>query len=89
VRANNLVARKKATWWDLVAGFTMNNQSGKTFENAKIKLMRDVNKIQRAASRCFQESNESAMAYDERVPPSPKSPSTNSSLFHRAADDVA
>jgi hypothetical protein len=43
----NLVSPEKGDFVDLVGWITMNNQSGKTFENAKIKLMAgDVNKIQ-------------------------------------------
>lgn len=43
----NLVAPEKGDVVDLIGWITMNNQSGKTFENAKIKLMAgDVNKIQ-------------------------------------------
>jgi hypothetical protein len=43
----NLVSPEKGDLVDLVAWITMNNQSGKTFENAKIQLMAgDVNKIQ-------------------------------------------
>ncbi|HEY4953215.1 MAG TPA: DUF4139 domain-containing protein [Verrucomicrobiae bacterium] len=43
----NLVAPEKGDTVDLVGWITMNNQSGKTFENAKIKLMAgDVNKLQ-------------------------------------------
>src|SRR3984957_7197387 len=43
----NLVSPEKGDNVDLVGWITMNNQSGKTFENAKIKLMAgDVNKIQ-------------------------------------------
>jgi hypothetical protein len=43
----NLVSPEKGDIVDLVGWITMNNQSGKTFENAKIKLMAgDVNKIQ-------------------------------------------
>jgi hypothetical protein len=43
----NLVSTEKGDFVDLVGWITMNNQSGKTFENAKIKLMAgDVNKIQ-------------------------------------------
>jgi hypothetical protein len=43
----NLVSPEKGDMVDLVGWITMNNQSGKTFENAKIKLMAgDVNKIQ-------------------------------------------
>jgi hypothetical protein len=43
----NLVSPEKGNDVDLVGWITMNNNSGKTFENAKIKLMAgDVNKIQ-------------------------------------------
>lgn len=43
----NLVSPEKGDFVDLVAWITMNNNSGKTFENAQIKLMAgDVNKIQ-------------------------------------------
>jgi hypothetical protein len=43
----NLVSPEKGDFVDLIGWITMNNQSGKTFENAKIKLMAgDVNKIQ-------------------------------------------
>src|ERR1039458_7991255 len=43
----NLVSPEKGDLVDLVGWITMNNISGKTFENAKIKLLAgDVNKIQ-------------------------------------------
>ena len=43
----NLVSPEKGDLCDLVGWITMNNNSGKAFENAKIKLMAgDVNKIQ-------------------------------------------
>ena len=43
----NLVSPEKGDNVDLAGWITINNQSGKTFENAKIKLMAgDVNKIQ-------------------------------------------
>jgi hypothetical protein len=43
----NLVSLEKGDLVDLVGWITMNNNSGKTFEDAKIKLMAgDVNKIQ-------------------------------------------
>src|SRR5208282_1945541 len=43
----NLVSPEKGDMVDLVGWITMNNNSGKTFEDAKIKLMAgDVNKIQ-------------------------------------------
>ena len=43
----NLVSPEKGDQCDLVGWITMNNTSGKTFDNAKIKLMAgDVNKIE-------------------------------------------
>jgi hypothetical protein len=43
----NLVSPEKGNTVDLIGWVTMNNQSGKTFRDAKIKLMAgDVNKIQ-------------------------------------------
>jgi len=43
----NLVSPEKGDQVDLIGWITMNNQSGKTFRDAKIKLMAgDVNKIQ-------------------------------------------
>ncbi len=43
----NLVSPEKGDLVDLVGWITMKNESGKTFENARIKLMAgDVNKIQ-------------------------------------------
>src|SRR4029079_7790217 len=45
----NIVAPEKSDLLDFVGWVTMDNQSGKTFENAKIKLMAgDVSKIQQA-----------------------------------------
>src|SRR5438309_9423909 len=45
----NIVAPEKSDLLDFVGGETMDNQRGKTFENAKIKLMAgDVSKIQEA-----------------------------------------
>jgi len=68
------------------------HQSGKTFENAKIKLMAERREqIQpRRVTMLSGRAMKAAMAYDERVPPSPKSPSTNFHLIpSRGADDVA
>jgi hypothetical protein len=48
----NLVSPEKGDMVDLVGWITMNNNSGKTFEDAKIKLMAgDVNKIQPPQTR--------------------------------------
>jgi hypothetical protein len=50
----NLVSPEKGDMVDLVGWITMNNTSGKTFENAKIKLLAgDVNKIQPPVERMF------------------------------------
>ncbi|MGA9979399.1 MAG: DUF4139 domain-containing protein [Candidatus Sulfotelmatobacter sp.] len=47
----NIVAPEKGDVVDIVGWVTMDNQSGKTFENARIKLMAgDVNKIQQGAN---------------------------------------
>ena len=67
----NLISPEKGDLVDLVGWITMNNNSGKTFENARIKLMAgDVNKIQprmpmtMLAGRVMKAS----MAYDEAAP---------------------
>lgn len=50
----NLVAPEKGDNLDLVGWVTVDNQSGKSFEDAKIKLMAgDVNKIQPQQMRAF------------------------------------
>jgi hypothetical protein len=50
----NLVAPEKGESFDLIGWITMNNQSGKTFENAKIKLMAgDVNKMGYAGGSAY------------------------------------
>ncbi len=50
----NLVSPEKGDTVDLIGWVTMNNQSGKTFHDAKIKLMAgDVNKIQPIATKYF------------------------------------
>jgi len=47
----NIVAPEKGDLVDIVGWVTMDNQTGKTFENARIKLMAgDVNKIQPGAA---------------------------------------
>jgi hypothetical protein len=57
----NLVSPEKGDNVDLVGWITMNNKSGKTFENAKIKLMAgDVNKIQ-PPTRAFRMAVNTAM----------------------------
>ena len=76
----NLVSPEKGDFVDLVGWITMNNQSGKTFENAKIKLMAgDVNKIQPQQPRRHLRDVQRRwlMVADAAAPPSPKKPSTN------------
>ncbi len=76
----NLVSPEKGDLVDLVGWITMNNNSGKTFENAKIKLMAgDVNKIE-PQNRPMVWCCKKAMAMDNgRRPrsPSPKKLLTN------------
>jgi hypothetical protein len=67
----NLVSPEKGDQCDLVGWITMNNNSGKTFENAKIKLMAgDVNKIQPPSARggMVMYKAARAMAMDEAAP---------------------
>jgi len=70
----NLVSPEKGDLVDLVGWITMNNTSGKTFENAKIKLMAgDVNKIQpqnwdRSGMK-FRQAMPMAMAAMDGAPP--------------------
>jgi hypothetical protein len=65
----NLVSPEKGDMLDLIGWVTMDNQSGKAFENAKIKLMAgDVNKIQPnefnqlAMARAMGQFDDSAMS---------------------------
>ena len=71
----NLVSPEKGDQCDLVGWITMNNTSGKTFENAKIKLMAgDVNKIQPPPPMAFAGAMR-AMAFDaveKQIPVSEK-----------------
>ena len=61
--AYNLVAPEKGNTLDIVGWVTVNNQSGKNFENASVKLMAgDVQKIQAKAPR--QEMMARAVAMD-------------------------
>ena len=67
----NLVSPEKGDLVDLVGWITMNNNSGKTFENAKIKLMAgDVNKIQPQTfgGRRYRVTALAAGAMDENAP---------------------
>ena len=76
----NLVSPEKGDNVDLVGWITMNNQSGKTFENAKIKLMAgDVNKIQPVEYSMASggHGKNDGAGSDESRRPSPKKPLTN------------
>jgi hypothetical protein len=65
----NLVSPEKGDLVDIVGWITMNNQSGKTFENAKIKLMAgDVNKIQPPQARFRMVENSIALGAAEAGP---------------------
>ena len=71
----NLVAPEKGNMVDLIGWVTMDNQSGKTFENAKIKLMAgDVQKLQPQAyafggsrAKAMYDTAESAPAVSEKA----------------------
>jgi hypothetical protein len=66
----NLVSPEKGDLVDLVGWITMNNNSGKTFENAKIKLMAgDVNKIQPQNRPMLMEKAMLAMPMSAAAPP--------------------
>jgi hypothetical protein len=65
----NLVSPEKGDLVDLVGWITMNNNSGKTFEDAKIKLMAgDVNKIQPPQARFRAMTVLAGNAMDENAP---------------------
>jgi hypothetical protein len=65
----NLVSPEKGDMVDLVGWITMNNNSGKTFEDAKIKLMAgDVNKIQPPEARYRMVTALAGRAMDESAP---------------------
>ncbi len=65
----NLVSPEKGDTVDLIGWVTMNNQSGKTFRDAKIKLMAgDVNKIQRVGPTIQRAVQSSAFAYEMAAP---------------------
>lgn len=63
----NLVAPKEGEKIDLVGWVTMDNQCGKTFENANIKLMAgNVNKLQPMAGGRAEMDAQNAMGYLQR-----------------------
>jgi len=64
----NIVAPEKSDLLDFVGWVTMDNQSGKTFENAKIKLMAgDVSKIQEGERFALARNEE--LAVSAAMPP--------------------
>jgi hypothetical protein len=64
----NIVAPEKSELLDVVGWVTIDNQSGKTFDNAKIKLMAgDVSKIQRREDAYRYAGNE--LAAEAAAPP--------------------
>jgi hypothetical protein len=66
----NIVAPEKNDLLDFVGWVTMDNQSGKTFENAKIKLMAgDVSKVQQAEGFAFGGNEELAVRAAAMPPP--------------------
>ena len=81
----NLVSPEKGDTVDLIGWVTMNNQSGKTFRDAKIKLMAgDVNKIQ-PPMRVTDAGGMMTKCHGmmkAAAPPSPKKPSTNFIFIH-------
>ena len=69
----NLVYPEKGDVMDLIGWVTMNNKSGKTFENAKIKLMAgDVSKIRRDTRLAFYAGGMGGMGGSKLEPVSEK-----------------
>ncbi len=65
----NLVAPEKGDTMDLVGWVTMTNTSGRSFENARIKLLAgDVNKIQEPNAVPMNMAAKAALARDEMAP---------------------
>jgi hypothetical protein len=65
----NLVSPEKGDEVDLTGWITMNNQSGKTFENARIKLMAgDVNRVQPVFHARRMVMYKMALADEEKAP---------------------
>ncbi len=65
----NLVAPEKGDTMDLVGWVTMTNTSGRSFENARIKLLAgDVNKIQEPNSAPYNMAAKAELARDEWRP---------------------
>ncbi len=65
----NLVAPEKGDTMDLVGWVTITNTSGRSFDNARIKLLAgDVNKIQEATGAAMNMAAKAALARDEMAP---------------------
>ena len=86
----NIVAPEKSDLLDFVGWVTMDNQSGKTFENAKIKLMAgDVSKIQQAEGFALDRNEELAVSAAMAASGLRESVRRLSSLYPGATRDVA
>jgi len=86
----NVEAGSHADMLDLIGWITMHNQSGKGFENARIKLMAgDVNKIQgRTLGGPAYKSMNPMVAMDAAVPPVVREKSFDEfHLYHAATSD--
>ena len=65
----NLLAGEKGDKLDVIGWITIDNQSGKSFENARIKLMAgDVSKIQQDSRVMYEMAPVSSFARDESMP---------------------
>ena len=87
----NLVAPEKGDTMDLVGWVTMTNTSGRSFENARIKLLAgDVNKIQEPNSGAYNMAAKAALARDEMAPDRDRAQLRRISYVHVAtAGDAA
>ena len=66
----NIIAPEKGDVVDIVGWVTMDNRTGRTFENARIKLMAgDVNKIQPGMARAYAMGELGALSMAETVGP--------------------
>jgi len=66
----SMLAQSDDDMIDVIGWVTVDNQSGKTFENAKIKLMAgDVSKIQQNPQVMYEMAARSGFAYDASMPP--------------------
>jgi len=65
----SMLAQNEDDKIDVIGWVTFDNQSGKTFENAKIKLMAgDVSKIQQQPRAMYEMAARSGFAYDAEMP---------------------